>query len=369
MKNSLKSKFQELKVKKYFLISLLLVLAFFIVHCSKDNITSPQENVQMGEVVFDEADADVYQGSLAKGSLNLINEIRLKYFAKAIAITLESPRIRSLLKEEIGKKFDGDYDVLWEMVKDSDIPGRGKFRKVVGNRFGKGSFLSIGDIEGVPLLQISLPVNFEKWDGDEPILVAYTPLIIDDTEWEEIYAYDSEGNERVLDAKVEPDFPVIVVGINERVDDQGKLTKNTAVNAEYVKLMHCKLIDDHEPWSSGSPEIYLLYVDTTVKLQQRKNMYSEWTSWGSNGHWHSINDILFEWHDEYSKVWSYIWREKDGGSTVTFKFKITENIEVSWSCKSGDDDLGTQFVHKDDTLGRSKDFPYSNSDCYFVLDF
>jgi hypothetical protein len=270
------------------------ILLLFIVHCSKDNITSPQENVQMGEVVFDEADADVYQGSLAKGSLNLINEIRLKYFAKALAKNLTNPGACKLLKHEIGKKFDGDYDVLWEMVKDSDIPGRDKFRKVVGNRFGEGSFLSIDEIENVPLLQISLPVNFEKWDGEEPILVAYTPLTIDDIEVEEIYAYDSEGNEHVLDAKTPPDFPVIIVGLNERVEDGNYAYRNDNVSFSKTTLAHfdfqlphpgiahnlMKVQDlqvehDCEPWYKGKAEVIArsyLYDGwtTTVDMGKRK---------------------------------------------------------------------------------------------------
>jgi len=64
----------------------------------------------------------------------------------------------------------------------------------------------------------------ESWDGTTPIKVAYIPQTIDDTEWEYIYAYDSKGNEYQLDAQVPPDFPVLVVGINERTDKDGKIT-------------------------------------------------------------------------------------------------------------------------------------------------
>ena len=50
-------------------------------------------------------------------------------------------------------------------------------------------------------------------------------------EWEEIYAYDADLKEYILDAKTEPDYPVIVVGINERSEinnqgSQGLLAKN-----------------------------------------------------------------------------------------------------------------------------------------------
>ncbi len=165
------------------------------------------------------------------------------------------------------------FDFRLEKVKNNDISNKGRFRKMISDRLGegRGSFLSIGDIEGVPLLQILLPVNFEKWNGEEPILVAYTPLTIDDTEWEEISAYDSEGNEYVLDAKTPPDFPVMVVGINERVDPVtkkvrfganesflGKAALTTGVCSYYdvININIINVFDDKEPWSKGAAEIF-----------------------------------------------------------------------------------------------------------------
>jgi len=204
---------------------------------------------------------------------------------------------------------------------------------------GRGSFLSIDDIEGVPLLQISLPVNFEKWDSEKPILVAYTPLTIDDIEVEEIYAYDSEGNEYVLDAKMPPDFPVIVVGINERVDpvtkklyfgkDGASLGKpnpddppdppNPPPGTTHIDVIldHVYLQDDGEPWTKGSPEIYCLLANSGG-INNRYNMYSEWTGWGTNRSWHHVDLNMLEWHEEYSKTFGISFLEYDGGSTVTY---------------------------------------------------
>jgi len=212
--------------------------------------------------------------------MELANEIRLKYFAKALAKNLTNPGACKLLKHEIGKKFDGDFDALWETVRDENISGKGKFRKLISNRLskGKGSFISIDDVEEVPLLQISLPVNFEDWDGEKPILVACTPLTIDDIEVEEIYAYDSEGNEYVLDAKNPPDFPVMVVGINERVDQSTEqftkergLEKVTSIIPVYVSSF--RLMHDKEPWYKGAPEIYV-----KVKKDYQGNEYFERTN-------------------------------------------------------------------------------------------
>ena len=46
-------------------------------------------------------------------------------------------------------------------------------------------------------------------------MVAYNPITIDDMEWKEIEAFDASGKKFKLDAKNEPDYPVIVIGLNE----------------------------------------------------------------------------------------------------------------------------------------------------------
>ncbi|MCK4448750.1 MAG: hypothetical protein KAW56_16915, partial [Candidatus Marinimicrobia bacterium] len=139
------------KINFFFILTML----FFIVKCSDDSMTQPKSDLQVGEVVFDQSDNEDYQSSLAKGNMDFANEIRLKYFAKALAKNLANPGACKLLKQEIGKKFDGDFDVLWEKVRDENISGKGKFRKLISNRLskGKGSFISIDDVEEVPLLQ------------------------------------------------------------------------------------------------------------------------------------------------------------------------------------------------------------------------
>ena len=313
------------------------ILAFLIVHCSKDNMTSPQDDLQTDKIVLDEFDTDNYHSALAKGNMDFASEIRLKYFTKALAKTLSNLGACRLLKQEIDKKFDGDYDVLWEIVRDENISGKGKFRELISNRLskGRGSFISVDDVEEVPLLQISLPVNFEKWDGESTILVAYTPLTIDDIEVEEIYAYDSEGNEHVLDAKVEPDFPVIIVGLNERVEDGNyayrndnvSLAKTTLAHFDFqlphpgiahnlIKVQDLQVEHDCEPWYKGKAEVIArsyLYDGwtTTVDMGKRK----EKTYYGIN--------ILIVWEgstpypNPYVKI-----LEDDAGNNDDFRYSI-----------------------------------------------
>jgi len=137
---------------------------------------------------------------------------------------------------------------------------------------GRGSFLSIDEIENVPLLQISLPVNFEKWDGEKPILVAYTPLTIDDMEWEDISAYDSEGNEHVLDAKTPPDFPVMVVGINERCDKNG-----TPLFIDTNLMYKEKALGENSIISNSSLSGYYLKINK-LKMEASASNYESWTN-------------------------------------------------------------------------------------------
>lgn len=92
--------------------------------------------------------------------------------------------------------------------------------------------------------------------------MAYDPITIDDEKAEKIYGYDSNGKLYVLDAQNEPDFPVIVLGINERVDPVTKQLKSEKCLGKptwtyETKICSFRLLHDHEPWWKGDPEIYV----------------------------------------------------------------------------------------------------------------
>lgn len=107
------------------------------------------------------------------------------------------------------------------------------------------------------------------------IPVAYLPAG-DEDEWTEIEAFDASGNTIVLDAEVQPDFPVLVAGIDARQDLQAGLAyvndelvrrglqapsdelRLSATSTETSKLDYIRLSDDQEPWISGAAEIYAL---------------------------------------------------------------------------------------------------------------
>ena len=237
-----------------------------LVSCSKnDNITGPkEENANNTEAIkLTKEDKQILKRdqSLSKSSKNsnpcrIANQIRLKYIAKTLAVSMKNDRIRNILKEKISQEFDGDKDVLWEMVKNYDISNGQNMKKVLGDKIHKdaSSILNMSNLEQVPLLNIAIPANFEDWDGDKPIKVAYVPITKDDMETEKVIAYDSQLNRYKLDAQEAPDEPVVIVGINERVeklDNKGRLQKvseKAASSEDIIKvndnLYHLKYIKD-----------------------------------------------------------------------------------------------------------------------------
>lgn len=75
----------------------------------------------------------LYQSTLAKGNVVIANEIRLNYFAVALGKALTAPDVSAHLKNEIGKKFDGDYDALWKNVKGKSSPGKGTLQGIIAS--------------------------------------------------------------------------------------------------------------------------------------------------------------------------------------------------------------------------------------------
>jgi len=295
-----------------------------------------------------------YRTALGKGQHNLVTEYKLKAMARSLAKSLENSEIGQYLQQKISEQFDGDYDVRWQNVKDHQIKGKGRIRKLLGSHLPR-MIGSMSEVEMVPNLQIALPVGMESWDGTTPIKVAYIPQTIDDTEWEYIYAYDSKGNEYQLDAQIPPDFPVLVVGINERTDINGKVVLGnfqpkglgrlladpggdddtfggggetdppapsypSHYNGDWELLDQVTIEDNYEPWWKGAPEIVIVIAGTgTTELKCE----------GSLGEVDEINhpydlglQMFHWWQDTWERVIGVALFEADFG-TYTISGKIS----------------------------------------------
>jgi hypothetical protein len=152
---------------------------------------------------------------------------------------------RGLIRDRAMQQFDGDYDVLMTQITDVTIPISDKniatrsasselsVRDLLQSYYSQNTTRAIptesviDEMERLyPALQISVPIHAEEWD---PAIQAPTIVFIPEG-YEEgtttvVPGYDSNGDFVWVDAINEPDYPVIVIGMNERVDDDGELLK------------------------------------------------------------------------------------------------------------------------------------------------
>ncbi|MEJ5088530.1 hypothetical protein GEO21_00660 [Sphingobacterium faecium] len=168
--------------------------------CKKDHLSSEKNQLQIEQNLLDAK--SVYKQEFSKA------------FAKALASNSE---LRAFIKKEALKKFDQDYDILYQMVRDEMI-GDKKFKDIIAEQYEKKENLNELD-RLYPTLTIfvpTLPMNgfsAEKWNTKTEIpQVAYTlnttyniPII------------NEKGEEYILEAKYTPSFPVVVIKENEVV--------------------------------------------------------------------------------------------------------------------------------------------------------
>lgn len=211
---------------------------------------------------------------LAAGSDAQINQT-LDEVARTLASAMKSAPLRDTLHDEVAKRFDGDEEALWSTLVDDPAfaspVARASSRGKTSYRQAHQQVTDLGS--ELPQLQVAIPVQFKEWDpATEQPLVAYFPQGVDDLSLETITAYDASGKSVQLDAQIAPTQPVIVVGLNERTDATGQLTKGynkgnargasatatqRANSPVVVYLETATLHDDNEPWAAGDAEISL----------------------------------------------------------------------------------------------------------------
>lgn len=282
-----------------------------------------------------------------------------KLTARAIS---EDVSLRRQIRSGAAKRFDGDTDVLYTKL--SETSG---IRRSLAAAYSRGSRASqdealtaVDRLAGaVPRFHVSVPVNFDSWDAATySPLVAYMPAGVEDTTLKTVTAYDSAGNAHQLDAQVEPDQPVIVLGINERTDDSGKLLrpKNSgpsaasasapsaraaALGAKYeVRMVQVSLFDDKEPWPQGDAEISM-----------KAKSYARSATCGVDflePNWALLNNSGDAWGPP---------TPRGLGSTcadVGFAWWEDDGDAKHYALTIGDFSLGVQMDNDDDMLGKQR---------------
>jgi len=100
----------------------------------------------------------------------------------------EIPDFRNILHIEVGKMFDGDYNVLISQLLKNYNP--------VVEWFWQCEVGIQGIVEKYPLIQIAIPVNYEKWDDEKMLPVVYFPYGYQINSEENLWGYDTKGDKK-----------------------------------------------------------------------------------------------------------------------------------------------------------------------------
>jgi hypothetical protein len=159
--------------------------------------------------------------------------------AKSVSQSVRLQPVRDFLKSEAGSRFDEDYDILLQEVRNNPVHGMKGGGRSSSPTFGEvlfgGSAASNGrssaaggeallDSLGAlfPLMQIAIPAlenqTVETWNtASHKPLVAVLPQDYQEGVTKTITAFDAEGREYEIDAEKQPENLVMVISHNERL--------------------------------------------------------------------------------------------------------------------------------------------------------
>ncbi len=293
----------------------------------------------------------------------------LDAFAQQLARAMSNPDLQKVVQQQASLRFDGDSEALYRTVSAQRVGGL-TFESLVAGQ-GLSSQSSASRLQalraitgGVSGLQIAVRGGAGQLGARVP-LVAVAPQGAD--EFAPVKAYDAAGQLHILDARHPPTQAVVVVGVNERTDEQGNLIAGrlpggagldgaglgaqACDNKERLKSVYVR--DNHEPWIRGDPEIY-------VKLGSNKinNVYTgSLVDVNDTKKWYTINRDLVTWNSTSVGNWMmYFWYERDGGSSITITLNGSYKGvggSVSYTIADGDDRMGNALVGFGERLSTS----------------
>ncbi len=344
----------------------MALVFLLLVGCGQNIVDVVSEDIIDLDEIETKADSIISSHTPEEAQRNLIKLAPM--FARTIS---ENKGFKELLTVEIAKKFDGDNNVLYDMIASKTT----KEGKTVKNLMKQniqlcGEEVSLNDlVDSIPYFNISIPVNFEQWSTyDGPIYVIPMRYDIDDLEIEALPGYDEHGNVKMFPADTPPEYPVVVIGINERIP---RMTRPKTISNSNVKpldlddgtLVHHEeltglmITDTSEPWYSGAPEVYCLYTVGENEWTIRQ----DYVEVNSTNHWYNYESIIFYYPNTPNNMfWKLIVREEDfdWGDYITF----TVNGAFTWKNEyysiKGNFDTTNLITNEDDTLGETQIYFY-----------
>jgi len=268
----------------------------------------------------------------------------IEQYGRLISKALLNTEFRGELKKAVMEKFDGDYDVLAINLKPDSIQKYAGMAEILKNTYNENFMAEYGKTYAefltntfatIPNLQISVPVNCDEWNTSSYIPYVL-PLHVDQKEGkgEMVQAFNGSGETFMFDMGEDPNVPVIVISISERVDKM----------LRFKNLVTCKSTPmDSVPFVPDSlviirnyaRELELHWPDVTGELGYRiyrkssSGNYTEIATTGANENLYVDEDLtpgtryhyrIRSYNDNgnssYSNVYSKYASYRNNGSTL-----------------------------------------------------
>ena len=217
----------------YLWLQLIVLASVLFISCEKGvEVVDPNESATPS--VFN--DVDVAEIETARTE-----------FAKTLAKALKERGVREFLKTEALQQYDGDYDVLFALVKDKKLS--------TGETFGQAlSKYTTSEVvnswsKKVPLMTVFVPelkgFSPESWnlDSQTPDVVIDNSHLKDKTE--KLVAFSTDLRRYEVSANVAPNFPVVVIKENERIVAKSKLGNGARKTFSLIEQKSNKVISQN----------------------------------------------------------------------------------------------------------------------------
>lgn len=315
---------------------------------------------------------------------------QLAELAKATAKTLKNNSAAKYLHKKVLERFDGDTEILWSTLN----ADRG-FIQATQSHEGDSWSASVAKQSQSSTLQSPQQIaefmtkirgsyyanlhlywyNPDKWDRKSSPLVTFVPtgFDVEKAKITTLTAYDAEGNTYEIDEKAAEEYPIVVLGPNERTTMNGDLLPSqsnlqrgngskdaqlqsvTPIYLNYVAFTSDFADNIFEAWFSGHPEFYTKIFTTTSAMQVEDQSWSfkdQIERWRCNGTpiggWTGSFEKRVNWANPSSNQTLYFqWFEADpstettwGPFTLGFKIdSVTIGLSVSTKVQDRDDPM------------------------------
>ncbi|MBR9922185.1 MAG: hypothetical protein GYB31_15205 [Bacteroidetes bacterium] len=299
-------------------------------------------------------------------------------------LTRSDPAFNDLVKTRTALRFDGDYNFLINPALRLPLTDGQTLESKIRQETENEDAL-IGFIQGHPRLQLAIPVDFESWNGVNALPVSWFTAQLNESTDTRIACIFPDGQRGWLSLLIEPDYPVLVLSINERTDAQGNLLPVLGSGDggggddngdddwddwdddpcygpdgawQYLENMNCLNLNAIEHWISGAPEVQFIF-----KKENNQSLLNG--EWGTiivppkrkdvDNTWFNIGATLFRWSQDggggLPAIGPYCFvfvNERDNGTLVNLPISVEVTTPAGISVSV---DLTVHITDKDEIIG------------------